>query len=1307
MDTLLNGGPITNGPSFTTFANNLKAYQVARSEDATAFWKHEREKYGTNGGDLALPPHSTPQSSSSHEERVEFNFPPARLRNTARMWHVGVASLFFTAWAETLASICNSDHVRFGVVLSGRNVAIPHADTVVGPLISTLPLNLHLDASTTFAKLAKHIHQRIARLSEYSWTLPEHGYRQDYSSALSIQVGDTNSPSLSKAWSTSVTRFPSQIPLSISVEAGGLVCVQYQTAKMSRFAAQNITNILAHALDAIAAGWESNGTLVCGSIPQSMDSRLRMQSQCYSPRTRRSFEEANLVSLFRSAAAGGVTDAAVEKSGSTLIYAELDQMSDRVARAIEPFMSPGDVVGIYADRSLNWIVAIYAVLKVGGVYCPFHNSLSPAVRDEQFAAAKITLFLFPNLDDMSDANKPAGCQVCMSVEDVLAVGQPYAAAETVQEPPFQGPTIRPEDAAYLCFTSGSSGKPKGVLCKHGSLVAFQRDFDVRLRARPGWKIAQTMSPCFDGSIHEIFSCLSYGATLVLPNMEKDPFEHLGHVDAAVLTPTVASALQPEAIGRLSVVYLVGESVPQHVCDHWAAQMTVFNMYGPTETTCGATITQLFPGVPVSIGKPNPSSRVYVLDRHHNLTPPGIAGEVYVAGVQVAKGYLDLPVLNSERFLDDTVCPELSERMYKTGDLGYWDEANQLVLLGRHDRQIKYRGFRVDMDDIEARVRAGIPQAHGVAALLDCDRLVLILTPGTLQAEVVKKKLAECLPSHVMPRICVMEKLPVTRAGKLDYRSASRLVQSTSGGLADVALGTSVAPSADLSNTERRIADLWREVLRLPAELVLSPTSSFMDLGGESISALRLRSKVQRLLGRQVSLTDILTTSTLRDMSLSVESSTLSTPTVSLSIAQTAFDTVSSLSPMERGLCALNKGNMDSTALNVSLLCKLDPRVDVDRLADSLNQILSRHMILRSRFHGLDDLDKAFRTLAESPPKVSKVASADLNADTEVNRPFNLEAEDLMRVFVSPTEFLVVAHHIILDLTALRKLMRQVQQSYNGVEISPDGPSYVSRNFLSDTEMFGFRDRERLSFWDEYLANCPLICSPQRSRAGGSFVTRLEPEVWARVQHFARIHQVTAHHFFLAAAALAAFYRTNEEGVVDTVIGAPHVNREQDIHEDVVGLFLQPLPIRIRWPDKNAPVADLLALVKDSSQQALTNVISWETLCARLKGHDGDAEGEALFDIMLTVHRTNEWDDCLVAGMSPKYTFAQGSSKFNCLIEWVVGSQDEEAILRIEYSNTWATADEIEVLASKLILVARMMAQGEDYGAIRLALQQTR
>lgn len=1286
---------MTDGPSFTTFANNLRAYQVARSEDAKAFWKHEREKYGTQGGDLALPPHSMPQPCSAHEERVEFNFPLARLRNTARMCHVGVSSLIFAAWAGTVSTICDSDHVRFGVVLSGRNVAVPYAETIVGPLISTLPLNIRINASTTFMELAKHIHLRTARLSEYSWTLPEHGYSQNYSSALSIQVGDANSPPLSKAWSTSITRFPSQLPLSISVEAEGLVCVQYQTAKMSRFTAENITNILAHTLDAIA----TDGTRVCRSIPHSMESRLRIQSQCYSPRTRQAFERSNLVSLFQSAAAGGVTDAAVEKSGSKLTYAELDHMSDKLAWAIEPYISPGDVVGVYADRSLNWIVAVYAVLKAGGIYCPFHNSLSPMVRDEQFQAARITLFLFPNLVDMIDTNKPAGCQVCLSVEDVLV-------AETSKELPFQGPPIRPEDAAYLCFTSGSSGKPKGVLCKHGGLVAFQRDFDVRLRARSGWKIAQTMSPCFDGSIHEIFSCLSYGATLVLPNEEKDPFEHLGHVDAAILTPTVASALQPEATGRLSVVYLVGESVPQHVCDQWAAQMTVFNMYGPTEATCGATITQLFPGVPVRIGRPNPSSRVYVLDRHHNLTPPGILGEVYIAGVQVAKGYLDLPNLNRERFLEDTVCPEIPERMYKTGDLGYWDEAGQLALLGRDDRQIKYRGFRVDMDDIEARVRAGVPQAHGVAVLLDHDWLVVILTPRALQAEVVKQQLAKCLPSHVMPRIYVMEKLPVTRAGKLDYRSASRIVQSTSGDLGDVVLGTSANHSEDLSNTEFQIADFWREVLQLPADLPLSPASSFMELGGESISALRLRGKVEHVLGRQLPLTNILTTSTLREMAFVVERSKPSLSSPSIGIVQEDFDTISPLSAMERSLCALNKGNMTSNALNVSLLCNLDPRVNVGRLTDSLNQILSRHTILRSHYHGLDDLDKAFRTITESPPEVSLVTSADLHSQTEINRPFNLEAEDLMRVFVSPSELLVVAHHIILDLTALRKLMRQVQQSYDGVEIAPDGASYVSRKFLNGPEMFGPRDRERVSFWDGYLENRPLTYSPHRSRAGGSFVTRLEPEFWAHIQQFARLQQVTAHHFFLAAAALATSPCT-DEGVVDTVIGAPHLNREQEMHEGVVGLFLQPLPIRIRWTNKKAPMVDLLALVKDSSQQALSNAISWETLCGRVKGHDRDAEDQALFDIMLTVHRTKEWDDCLVTGMSPQYTFAQGSSKFNCLIEWVGGGQDEEAILRIEYSNAWATAEEIETLASKLTLAARMMARGEDYREMRPVLERIR
>lgn len=249
---------------------------------------------------------------------------------------------------------------------------------------------------------------------------------------------------------------------------------------------------------------------------------------------------------------------------------------DRKATVLAERMDiqPGEVVCVLADRSINWIIAIYGILKAGGVYSAQDPGLPDHIRNTNFQTAGGKLYLVPGTSQKYC--KPEACNHCLSVEE-LSQDIP---ADVV---PSHRPAPRPEDNAYLCFTSGSTGKPKGVMCHHAGLVAFQKDFEVRLFAAPGQRISQLMSPAFDGSIHEIFSALCYGATLVLAD-GVDPFAHLRKSNAGILTPSVAKILAPKDFPELRTVYLVGEPVPQYVNDVWSSATTLYNMYGPTEAT---------------------------------------------------------------------------------------------------------------------------------------------------------------------------------------------------------------------------------------------------------------------------------------------------------------------------------------------------------------------------------------------------------------------------------------------------------------------------------------------------------------------------------------------------------------------------------------------------------------------------------------------------------------------------------------------------------------------------------------------------
>lgn len=286
-------------------------------------------------------------------------------------------------------------------------------------------------------------------------------------------------------------------------------------------------------------------SILQGLLQLSTRDMLLKYGNCFSDRTSKTSITQDLVTLFEQSVRNVPDNLAVERGDRSLTYASLDQAASRVAKQISGIVRPGDVVCVHSDRSVNWIVAIYGILKTGATYCSLDSGLPQELRESMFTNAGAKVFVLPHSAQREFC--PASCEHSLAVDDVLAETKPARGhAFGHREEPA------PWSAAYLCFTSGSTGTPKGVLCTHGGLVAFQSELEVRLNAKPGIKISQVMSPAFDGSIHEIFSALSYGATLVLPTPD-DPFGHLIAVDSALLTPSIARAIDPDSHPHLSNV----------------------------------------------------------------------------------------------------------------------------------------------------------------------------------------------------------------------------------------------------------------------------------------------------------------------------------------------------------------------------------------------------------------------------------------------------------------------------------------------------------------------------------------------------------------------------------------------------------------------------------------------------------------------------------------------------------------------------------------------------------------------------------
>ncbi|KAK8001050.1 hypothetical protein PG991_013272 [Apiospora marii] len=770
VDRTLRGERVAaGGPCFRETVRFLQMMQKERRETTESFWQDKSKKYPSASGKLVLSPQRTAKMTESKPQR-SFAIEVPEKQMAAATAQTGLTSTvyFAAAWSLTLAKFMDLDQVCFGLVLSGRDLPIPGAYNVIGPLINILPLLVRVptksDGDINLEEFLGRIHDGMLELSNMQHSPVPEGANMQFDTILATQFGYDGVEGLPPGqMPVDQHRLDMQsgIPLSLVLEQRCCLRAFYSPDHYKEEDMNNVRSVFQHTLNRLLldGSRERLVSAISDALPTDLEERIRQWSNCASSETLDQSKDDDLVTLFENVVARYPNDIALIRGEEKMSYNELDLAAAVIARKLS-WIEPNEAVCVYADQSINWIVAIFGVLKAGGVYAPLDPSAPVSIQQANFIRSGARSVIYPSQavasgssGPMSEGEAPSMPLPCLvlAVDKLLVAEGIRSCCGCLSLYPRRR-IARPDDLAYICFTSGSTGKPKGVQCTHKGLVAFQKDPVVRLGASRGVVVARLMSPVFDGSIHEIFSALTYGATLRLASSlaNDDPFSHLQDSDSAIMTPSVAKALNPDRSCEL------------------------YNMYGPTETTCGATIKRLLPNEPVTLGRANPSTRVYILDRKRQLLPPGAVGEMYLAGIQVSRGYIGLPELNASSFMDDHILPGSQQKMYGTGDYAYWDsKSGEICILGRKDRQIKLRGFRLDLDDLEARAAKAIPESRAVAMFLHDDHLIAAYEAssalaGDISEASLKARMGDVLPLYAMPRrIVALAKFPLTPAGKLN------------------------------------------------------------------------------------------------------------------------------------------------------------------------------------------------------------------------------------------------------------------------------------------------------------------------------------------------------------------------------------------------------------------------------------------------------------------------------------------------------------------------------------------------------------
>jgi amino acid adenylation domain-containing protein len=889
--------------------------------------------------------------------------------------------------------------------------------------------------------------------------------------------------------------------------------------------------------------------------------------------------------LFESQAASTPDAIALIVDQQQIAYCELDRRANQLAQHLRNLgVGPEIFAGLLLKRHADLIVALLAVLKAGGAYLPLEPGYPPERLRFMLQDSEATIVITEESlagELLAFQNSGTGTRVVCLERD----------CEVISHLPQTAPpsAVLAENIAYAIYTSGSTGTPKSVVINHSSAVTMaQWAGEYFTREQLAGVLAST-SISFDLSVFELFAPLSVGGTIILaenalqlPTVSATATVTLVNTVPSAMAELVRNGLLPASV---ETVNLAGEALSRELVDQLYAVESVkkvINLYGPSEDTTYSTYAlsgREENGTP-AIGRPVANTHVYVLDRAGKPVPAGVTGELYIGGAGLGRGYWRRPELTAERFVPDCFSGTPGGRLYRTGDLVRYREGGVLEYLGRSDHQVKVRGYRIELAEIETALRKHEQVRDAVVIVSEEDsekRVVAYVVRKDEEATAADLRawMRKRLPEYMVPQTFVMlEEMPLTANGKVDRRALPAANERDG---AEV-----IAPRTE---TEAAVAEMWRALLRVER---VSVDDNFFEVGGHSLLATRVISQVRKRFGVEVELRIFFGHATIEGLANQIDLAKKSAPVLNTeSIKRMPRTGNPPLSFAQKRLWFLNQLEPENTAYNMPAALRLTGKLNLDALEESLAEITRRHEVMRTSFV-IEDDEPTQKILSPQPVRIPLIdlsclstyereAEAMRLARREAQQPFDLSVGPLVRLKLLRLEadehmLLLTVHHIVFDGWSTGVLISELTALYRAYESGEDSPlaelpvQYADYAVWQREWFQGETLDQLLSYWRRQLADATEVLNlptdkPRpavRSTDGARQSFQVSPEVVLKLKMLGQEERATLFMVLLAAFQVLLSRYTAQ---TDVLVGVAVSNRNRAEIEGLIGFFVNMLVMR--------------------------------------------------------------------------------------------------------------------------------------------------